>query len=49
MKSQERLTSWIEWYRLARRTLDLDHLEATRYADARFLEETNRAGRLTAA
>ena len=49
MKSQERLTSWIEWYRLARRTLELDHLEATRYADARFLEEMNRSERLSAA
>jgi hypothetical protein len=40
----QRLTSWIDWYRFARRTLDLGHTEAAAYATARFVEEQNRAG-----
>lgn len=39
-----RLTSWIDWYRFARRTLELGHAEAAAYATARFVEEQNRAG-----
>jgi hypothetical protein len=37
-----RLTTWIEWYRFARRVLGLEHAEAVRYATARHLEELNR-------
>ena len=39
----ERLTSWIDWYRFARRTLELGHPEAAAYATARFVEEQNRS------
>lgn len=39
-----RLTSWIDWYRFARRTLELGHAEAAAYATSRFVEEQNRAG-----
>ena len=42
MKTQERVTSWIDWYRLARHTLELPHSEAAAYANARYLEEMNR-------
>jgi hypothetical protein len=38
----QRLTTWIEWYRFARATLELPHVEASHYATARFLEEQNR-------
>jgi hypothetical protein len=37
-----RLTTRIDWYRFARRTLGLGRAEARAYANARFLEETNR-------
>jgi len=40
----QRLTSWIDWYRFARRTLELGHAEAAEYATSRFVEEQNRAG-----
>jgi hypothetical protein len=43
-----RLTTRTEWYRFARRTLGLRRLEARAYADARFLEETNRVVRRAA-
>jgi len=39
-----RLTTWIDWYRFARQTLELGHAEAVAYATARFVEEQNRAG-----
>ena len=35
--------SWIDWYRFARTTLELEHVEAASYADARSLEDQNRA------
>jgi hypothetical protein len=38
-----KLTTKTEWYRFARRTLGLGRLEARAYADARCLEEENRA------
>ena len=38
-----RLTTRTDWYRFARRTLGLRRVEARAYADARFLEEWNRA------
>jgi hypothetical protein len=39
----QRLTSWIDWYRFARHTLELGHAEAAAYATSRFVEEQNRA------
>ena len=42
MDNQEHPTGWIDWYRFARGTLGLTHLEAAAYADARYLEEMNR-------
>ena len=42
MSDQHRLTSWIEWYRFARHTLGLYHIEATSYANARYVEEQSR-------
>jgi hypothetical protein len=42
MSESHRLTSWIDWYRFARRTLGLQHAEAAAYANARYLEEQNR-------
>ena len=42
MSTQSRLTSWIDWYRFARRTLGLFHSEAVSYANARYLEEQSR-------
>lgn len=41
--SDQRLTTWIEWYRFARHALELGHAEASAYASARYLEEQNRA------
>jgi hypothetical protein len=38
----ERLREWHEWYDFARETLEYEHDEAASYADARYLEETNR-------
>ena len=38
-----RLTTRSDWYRFARRTLGLPRVEARAYANARFLEECNRA------
>lgn len=43
MSDGHRLTTWIEWYRFARRALELGHREATDYATARYVEEQNRA------
>jgi hypothetical protein len=40
--AERRLTTWIDWYRLARAVLGLSHGEAVHYANARYLEETNR-------
>jgi len=45
MECYERITTWSGWYRLGRQILDLGDLEAARYADARTLEDTNRAAR----
>ena len=42
MNDPHKLTSWIDWYRLARRTLGLYHIEAVSYANARYVEEQNR-------
>jgi hypothetical protein len=42
MGDAQRLTTWIDWYRFARRALELDHAEASAYATARFVEEQNR-------
>jgi hypothetical protein len=51
MGDEQRLTTWIEWYRFARRALELDHAEASAYATARYVEEQNRliAGKPSAA
>jgi hypothetical protein len=43
-----RLTTRSDWYRFARRTLALSRAEARSYANARYLEECNRAVRRTA-
>ena len=43
MGDAARLTTWIDWYRLARRALELSHAEASAYATARYVEEQNRA------
>ena len=43
MGDGQRLTTWIEWYRFARRALELGHAEASSYATARYVEEQNRA------
>ena len=42
MGKEQRLTTWIEWYRFARRALELGHTEASEYATARYVEEQNR-------
>jgi hypothetical protein len=42
MPDGQRLTTWIEWYRFARKSLELDHAEACSYATARYVEEQNR-------
>jgi hypothetical protein len=42
MTDSRKLTSWIDWYRFARRTLGLQHTEAASYANARYVEEQNR-------
>ena len=42
MGDAHRLTTWIDWYRFARRALELDHAEASAYATARYVEEQNR-------
>jgi hypothetical protein len=38
----ERLTAWIDWYRLAREKHDYSHEEAVVYANVRLVEERNR-------
>jgi hypothetical protein len=43
MGDDQRLTTWIDWYRFARRALELGHEEASAYATARYVEEQNRA------
>jgi hypothetical protein len=43
MGDATKLTTWIDWYRFARRALELSHAEASSYATARFVEEQNRA------
>jgi hypothetical protein len=40
-----RLTSWVEWYRFARRELAYAHGEAVVYANVRTVEDLNRAHR----
>ena len=42
MGDGQRLTTWIEWYRFARRALELGQTEASSYATARYVEEQNR-------
>ena len=42
MGDAQRLTTWIDWYRFARRALELDHAEASACATARYVEEQNR-------
>jgi hypothetical protein len=42
MNDSHKLTSWIDWYRFAHRTLGLYHAEAASYANARYVEEQNR-------
>lgn len=42
MSDGQRLTSWIDWYRFARHTLELGHAEAAAYATSRYVEEQNR-------
>ncbi len=42
MGDAPRLTTWIDWYRFARRALELSHAEASSYATARYVEEQNR-------
>ena len=42
MTDSRKLTSWIDWYRFARRTLGLYHVEAASYANARYVEDQNR-------
>jgi hypothetical protein len=39
---EQRLTSWIDWYRFARGKLDYSHTEAVVYANVRAVEEANR-------
>ena len=38
-----RISTWIDWYRFARGTLDYGHAEAVTYANVRYAEELNRA------
>jgi hypothetical protein len=40
--AERRFTSWIEWYRFARQTLEYSHEEAVAYANLREVEEQNR-------
>jgi hypothetical protein len=40
--SEQRLTSWIDWYRFARETLGSTHPEAVVYATVRAVEDANR-------
>lgn len=40
---QRPLTTWHDWYRFAVTILDLPHGEAVSYANARHLEDQNRA------
>jgi len=35
--------TWESWYRFAREELELEHDEAAEYANARYVEEQNRA------
>ena len=37
-----RITTWLDWYRLARDTLGYGHAEAAAYADVRFTEDMQR-------
>jgi hypothetical protein len=43
--ADRRLTSWIEWYRLARQEFEYAHGEAVVYANVRTVEDLNRARR----
>jgi hypothetical protein len=43
--ADRRLTSWVEWYRFARRELEYAHGEAVVYANIRTVEDLNRARR----
>lgn len=38
----QRLKTWIDWYRFARRELEYSHQEAVVYANVRTVEEQNR-------
>ena len=44
-----RLTTWIDWYRFARRELEYTHGEAVVYANVRTVEDLNRDTRRRAA
>jgi len=39
---QDRLDSWVQWYRFARETLEYSHAEAVAYANVRTTEDANR-------
>lgn len=39
----ERPTTWTDWYRFARDTLELSPVEAAQYATVRYVEQENRA------
>lgn len=41
------IKSWSEWYRFARETLRYEKIEATHYANLRYVEEQNRAARVS--
>jgi hypothetical protein len=41
----KRLRSWSEWYTFARQTLRYEKVEATHYANLRYVEEQNRVER----
>jgi hypothetical protein len=42
----ERLSSWLDWYRFARRELDFTHLEAVVYANLRAALHPTRTARV---
>ena len=42
MERSPRPSSWIEWYRFARFTLEVGHDEAVTYANVRLVEQLNR-------
>jgi hypothetical protein len=44
----ERPTSWSDWYRFARKTLEYQRQEAIAYANLRYAEDLNRQARAAA-